>query len=232
MAKPCFYIDGKYMTKDEAIEWASKVEFSRIGKILPQYSHPETPFRKTDQWVNLSLRRMMRYAAENGFDRIAWTNGEMQAERYDLSKQVKQVKYYPEENRLVVHGTQRDNIVNELNVTPDKIEGYIGKEASKKLLSSNVQPTPKCPKPERLNKENDANPAPDKITTTLNALVESLRRNRAYKILPIYSKKSDQLGPLSGNISPLPRTSGPLPGIAGIRNILMSMASITIDRAT
>lgn len=51
-------------------------------------SVPDMPFKQTGQWVNLALRRMMRYAAENGFDRIAWTNGEQQADRYDLSKQV------------------------------------------------------------------------------------------------------------------------------------------------
>ncbi len=47
-------------------------------------------------------------------------------------------------------------------------------------------------------------------------------------MLPIYSKKSDQLGPFSGNISPLPRTSAPAPGSAGIRNRCISSASITI----
>ena len=93
MAKPCFYIDGKYLTNDEMINWASQVDFSRIGNILPQYSHPKTPFRKTDQWVNLAIRRMMRYAASENFDRIAWTNGEQQADRYDLSKQVDKVAY-------------------------------------------------------------------------------------------------------------------------------------------
>ena len=65
MAKPCFYIDGKYLTNDEMINWASQVDFSRIGNILPQYSHPKTPFKKTDQWVNLAARRMLRWAAEN-----------------------------------------------------------------------------------------------------------------------------------------------------------------------
>ena len=34
-------------------------------------------------------------------------------------------------------------------------------------------------------------------------------------MLPTYSKKSDHEGPLSGNISPLPRTSRPVPGNAG-----------------
>ncbi|RPH75626.1 hypothetical protein EHM76_01210, partial [bacterium] len=34
------------------------------------------------------MKRMLRYAAENGYDKLAWTTGEQQAERYDLSKQV------------------------------------------------------------------------------------------------------------------------------------------------
>ena len=44
---------------------------------------PSAPFvTKTETWVGLSLKRMIRYAAENGFDKVAWTTGEQQAERY------------------------------------------------------------------------------------------------------------------------------------------------------
>ena len=56
---------------------------------------PSMPFPKTDQWVNLALRRVMRYAAENGYDGIAWTPGEIQAGRYDLSKQVDKITVTP-----------------------------------------------------------------------------------------------------------------------------------------
>ena len=35
------------------------------------------------------MKRMLRYAAENGYDKVAWTKGEQQAERYDLSKSIK-----------------------------------------------------------------------------------------------------------------------------------------------
>ena len=53
---------------------------------------PSAPFvTSTDAWVGLSMKRMISYAAENGFDRIAWTTGEQQADRYDLSKQVKEI---------------------------------------------------------------------------------------------------------------------------------------------
>ena len=33
------------------------------------------------------LKRMVRHAAENGYDQLAWTPGDVQADRYDLSKQ-------------------------------------------------------------------------------------------------------------------------------------------------
>ena len=51
-------------------------------------------------------------------------------------------------------------------------------------------------------------------------------------MLPIYSKKSDQLGPLSGNISLLPLTSAPVPGTTGSRKRFSSSAISTIVTGT
>lgn len=45
-----------------------------------------------DKYYELAFKRMLRYAVDNGYDRIAWTTGEMQAERYDLSKQIDRVR--------------------------------------------------------------------------------------------------------------------------------------------
>ena len=36
---------------------------------------------------------MLRYAAENGYDRMSWTPGEQQAERYDLGKQLDSIEW-------------------------------------------------------------------------------------------------------------------------------------------
>ena len=64
---------------------------------------------------------------------------------------------------------------------------------------------------------NDANPIPANPTSTVSTFVGNRRRNRAYSIFPIYSKNKDQLGLFRGYISPFPRTSGPVPGTAGIK---------------
>ena len=52
---------------------------------------PDAPLKST--WHETAFRRAVAWAAENGFDRVAWTPGEMQAERYDLSKQVDYLLY-------------------------------------------------------------------------------------------------------------------------------------------
>ena len=57
---------------------------------------PTAPFTgKTDAWVSLAMKRMIRYAAENGFDKVAWTRGEQQVERYSsaLRKQVDVIEW-------------------------------------------------------------------------------------------------------------------------------------------
>lgn len=53
---------------------------------------PKAPFvTDTKSWTALALKRMIRYAAENGFDSIAWTSGAQQSARYDLSKSVSNI---------------------------------------------------------------------------------------------------------------------------------------------
>lgn len=56
----------------------------------PRGAVPDAPFKRTIKgnattlsgWAGLSMKRMIRYAAENGYDSIGWTTGEQQGERY------------------------------------------------------------------------------------------------------------------------------------------------------
>jgi len=54
-----------------------------------QYGVPEAPFK--DTWYQLALKRLTKYAAENGYERIGLTTGKQQASRFDLSKQVDEI---------------------------------------------------------------------------------------------------------------------------------------------
>jgi hypothetical protein len=55
---------------------------------------PLAPFvTKTDAWVALALKRVVKLAVDEGYDRVAFINGEQSAERYDLSKQVDSIHW-------------------------------------------------------------------------------------------------------------------------------------------
>jgi len=73
-----------------------------FGRYKDESKVPDAPFKTT--WPELAFKRMIRYAAENGYEKIAWTPGEVQAERYDLSKHVSQVVLGgPAIDQAVVH---------------------------------------------------------------------------------------------------------------------------------
>ena len=51
---------------------------------------PDAPFEKN--WHELAMKRMLRYAAENGYDRVAWTTGAQQASRYNLNQVIEGIE--------------------------------------------------------------------------------------------------------------------------------------------
>ena len=73
--------DKRYVTIDGKKTEVTEAEYD---KALKEESRrvPDAPF-KGDGWLHLSLKRMLRYAAENGYDKIAWTTGAQQVERYE-----------------------------------------------------------------------------------------------------------------------------------------------------
>ncbi|MBQ5752483.1 MAG: hypothetical protein IIV89_06525, partial [Bacteroidaceae bacterium] len=75
--------------------------FKELGELLADVSSdgvPAAPFEKN--WYELAMKRMLRLTAEEGFDKVAWTTGEQQAERYALSRSVADV--VSEDNNIEV----------------------------------------------------------------------------------------------------------------------------------
>ena len=55
-----------------------------LTKANPNTIVPRGPLvEKTDQWVQLGLKRMTRYATENGYDYVAWSPGDIQVARWN-----------------------------------------------------------------------------------------------------------------------------------------------------
>jgi len=104
---------------------------------------PDAPFKKT--WHELALKRAIREAAENGYERLSWTPGEAQAARYDLSKQINLLSGMKEPNgkyNIYLEGKDGRPLFSDQNgfsyngqksVTVEELENLVGKEVAKKI---------------------------------------------------------------------------------------------------
>lgn len=94
---------------------------------------PNAPFKSS--WPMLAFKRMLRYAAENGYDKVAWTTGEQQVERYKLSKRVDAIKWSPDTQEMVIYSKDGEKpIIKE--VKKSELADTIGKDAAENLLKS------------------------------------------------------------------------------------------------
>jgi hypothetical protein len=121
-------------TKEEAeaaidVGWKNLVDIKyetterKIGEGVP-----DAPFK--DTWYQLALKRLTKYAADNGYERIGLTTGKQQAERFDLSKQLSRVGY--RDGRL--QGYDNDGaLVMSKSVDPKELPDYVGKELGQKI---------------------------------------------------------------------------------------------------
>ncbi len=97
---------------------------------------PDAPFK--DTWYQLALKRVLKHAADNGYERVGLTTGRQQAERFDLSKQVDELLYKKNEDgtyRLSAQAGGRGNMMGEA-IPENKLSDYVGKEVASKIVDS------------------------------------------------------------------------------------------------
>jgi hypothetical protein len=109
---------------------------------------PSGPFvSNTNSWVKLGLKIALREAEKQGADYIAWTTGEQQNERYDLSKQVEKIDIEGlEDNVQLVDIKLPDGSTDYLEVENgiirdgsnkgQRLDNVIGKEYADKVIST------------------------------------------------------------------------------------------------
>lgn len=116
-----------------------RLDAEMVGQILNGV--PDAPFKKT--WHELVMKRMIRYAAENGYDSVGWTTGEQQNERYDLSKQVDEVAYDSEKSKgksekssysIYVKPKGESGYKNLGEFEENKLADVVGKELAEKII--------------------------------------------------------------------------------------------------
>lgn len=137
-----------YPTRERAEEVLTNMGAAyeiREEQMAPRDAVPNAPFKKT--WPMLAMKRMIRYAADNGFDRIAWTTGQMQADRYQLSNHIESVKVtskptytgnFERVYTLKVRPKGGGGNQNFYEVADYKLAEYVGAELAQKIINDHT----------------------------------------------------------------------------------------------
>ena len=109
----------------------------------PQGAVPDAPFKKN--WHEFALKRIMTMAAEGGYERVAWTTGEQQAERYQqgLLKVVNEVMHKKNEDGSYAVVGLKDGVSVEQgtfeSTSLDNVARIYGKDIAKQIESGEGQ---------------------------------------------------------------------------------------------
>jgi hypothetical protein len=117
------------MDSDELIKYKELSDFV----YFENQRLPDAPFKKN--WHELAMKRVLDYAAENGYDSVAITPGVQQVKRYeDATRQaVDEVALYGD---TLVGFKGGRKVIEQPISSPDELEQYIGKDMAQKLSSA------------------------------------------------------------------------------------------------
>jgi len=109
---------------------------------------PSAPFvQDTKDWVDLSLKNILKRAIDEGYDRVAFINGKQSADRYKLTDYVSKLEFVrtsggvapgPDDlgqGLLIGYDKSGRRVVEQSINDPEKqLPDYIGKEAAQRML--------------------------------------------------------------------------------------------------
>ncbi len=82
-------LGDKEISAQEAVDEVLQLVKTRGDKRIPT-----GPFvRNTNEWVDLSLKSILKRAVDEGYDRVAFINGKQSADRYDLANYVDNIHW-------------------------------------------------------------------------------------------------------------------------------------------
>ena len=133
-----YYIDGLTLSKDEFLNYVKKQPLEESSKILGISTTPSAPFiTDTNAYVKLGMRFALKEAVKQGATKIAWTSGEQQNDRYDLSKQVDWINAEKtQKGDYKIEVGHKDNRPMETQyLKENELEPNLGKELATKIIN-------------------------------------------------------------------------------------------------
>lgn len=133
--------EQKGFSHREIGEAASKYgDFST--SMLYANGHAEAPFvTDTNAWTKLGLKTALKYAVQEGAEKIAWTSGEQQNQRYDLSKQVDEISYQKNSDGTYYVSGRKDgkSVFHKDHLSEKALEDTVGKEVAERIIKGEGQ---------------------------------------------------------------------------------------------
>jgi len=116
---------------------AEQSRWQELNDLLNQKNDtgiPDAPFRK--DWSVQMFKRALRDAIASGKEWIGWTSGNTQAERYDLSKQVRFIAYNKVGDKIgIIAKDHNFQTIIAKSYNPSELPDVIGKEVAQKIIN-------------------------------------------------------------------------------------------------
>lgn len=90
------------------------------------------PFKKN--WHEFVIRKVINEAVQQGYDKVAWTTGKQQNDRYNLANYITQIKYFKNEDGTYDIHASGDESLDFKNQTVEQLEELLGKDITNKIL--------------------------------------------------------------------------------------------------
>lgn len=140
-----------FKTKEDAQKLIDRLnkEHQKLVEIKQVSSKgvPNAPFKNT--WHELAFRRLVREAAEKGYDRIGWTTGEQQIDRYEdeLRQNVDEIVYeeVDEPGEYSIEAVKGGRTTFDKVLNKNELEELLGKEIAAKIIDNKGEPMKDAP---------------------------------------------------------------------------------------
>jgi hypothetical protein len=114
---------------------AKQMELNK-ARVDARSAIPDAPFKKN--WHELAMKRLLNYAADNGYDSIAITPGAEQAKRFNLRNRIDELLYKRNDDgtyQLSAQRNGRGELLGE-RVPLEKLEDHVGKEVAQRIVDN------------------------------------------------------------------------------------------------
>lgn len=137
-------VDGKRMLFIEEIQSDWHQTGRRNGYGASARMAPDAPFKQTEDWALLALKRMVRMAAARGFQRIGWTTGQQQNARYSLSDWVNAIDYVPlGKNSYRIAGLNDGQVVLQDDVDVQALPMFLDPQVASRIEAGEGELSPR-----------------------------------------------------------------------------------------